>query len=386
MNITMLGSFPPLRGISSYCVSLAEAVAEKAHVVEFLSFKSMYPAFLYPGGNLEDDRTFPPSTNPFLRVKRKLAWYNPVGWIFEGRRNTGEILHAQWWSLPLAPVYLCICLFFKLRKIPIVFTVHNVASHEQSIFFHMASRLLFTMGDHFIVHSTQNQEQLTDLYAIPASAISLIPHGPLNFETPAGVDKKTLRAELGIPPENQVILIFGAIRPYKGIETAIAAFSQVVQKIPHATLLIVGKPWGSLAPYETLIEDHGLKNHIRIVPGYVPANQVYRYFHATDLVLLPYHHFDSQSGVGGAALAFKKPLIVSQVGGLPELVQDPEAVVPPKNADALAHAIIACLDDPARLQKMAGDARIVAKKLSWDYIAQRTIAVYQNLSASLPRT
>jgi hypothetical protein len=151
MNVAMLGSFPPLRGISSYCFELATSVAGDACRVEFISFKKMYPAFLYPGRDLKDDHTFPPVRNRHLQVKRNIAWYNPVGWILAGLKSRASLLHAQWWSLPLAPVYLCLCIIFKIRRKPIVFTIHNVLPHERSPFFYCLSRLLFSLGDHFIV-------------------------------------------------------------------------------------------------------------------------------------------------------------------------------------------------------------------------------------------
>lgn len=375
----MLGSFPPLRGISSYCFELATSVAGNACQVEFLSFKKMYPRFLYPGKDLEDDHTFPAVAGGHLHVKRDLVWYNPLGWILEGLKSKASILHAQWWSLPLAPVYLCLCALYQIQCKPIVFTVHNVLPHEPSALFFFLSRLLFSMGDHFIVHSRLNQQQLVDCYGISPGDISLIPHGSLDFQVNPQADEKKIRAELGFLPEHQVVLLFGAIRPYKGIDTAISAFVQVKKHNPAARLLIVGKLWQSWEPYDAMIKRHGLEKHVVVCLRYIPSAEVHRYFCASDLVILPYHHFDSQSGVGGAAISFRKPLIVTQVGGLPDLVLDPHAVIPPADPIALAEAITNCINHPERLKKMEKDADRVAQMLSWTGIAQRTIAVYESL-------
>jgi glycosyltransferase involved in cell wall biosynthesis len=190
MNVAMLGSFPPLRGISSYCFELARSVAGDACQVEFISFKKMYPAFLYPGRDLKDDDTFPPVDNRHLRVKRNIAWYNPLGWISEGLKSRAALLHAQWWSLPLAPVYLCLCIIFKIRRKPVVFTVHNVLPHEHSPLFFNLSRLLFALGDHFIVHSRLNRQQLVEFYGISYDDVSLIPHGPLDLQINAQADRE----------------------------------------------------------------------------------------------------------------------------------------------------------------------------------------------------
>lgn len=375
----MLGSFPPLRGISSYCLELATSVASKTCHVTFISFKKMYPDFLYPGGDLADDNTFPAVINSHLHVKRKIAWYNPIGWILQGLKIEASLLHAQWWSLPLVPIYLCLCFIFKIRRKPIVFTVHNVLSHERSpLFFHL-SRLLFTLGNHFIVHSRLNRQQLADFYGISPDAISLVPHGPLDFQVNSNADKNKIRAGLGFSPNHRVVLLFGAIRPYKGIDTAIIAFAHVKAKIPSAQLLIAGKLWGNWRPYEELIKRYGIEKNVVTCLEYIPSAEVHRYFCASDLVILPYHHFDSQSGVGGTAVSFRKPLIVTRVGGLPDLVADQRAVVPPADSTALAAAITDSLTDPSWLMKMAKDADTIAQRLSWAGIARQTIAIYEQL-------
>jgi glycosyltransferase involved in cell wall biosynthesis len=379
IKVDMLGSFPPLRGISSYCFELATSVASDACKVEFISFKKMYPTFLYPGGDLKDDDTFPPVHNSHLSVKRNMVWYNPFGWIAEGFNSRASLLHAQWWSLPLAPVYLCLCGIFKLSRRPIVFTIHNVLSHEHSPLFFQLSRLLFSMGDHFIVHSQLNRQQLMDSYAIPSKAISRIPHGPLDLQVNANANRSIIRAELGFSPRHKVVLLFGAIRPYKGVETAISAFARVRAQIPEARLLIVGKVWHHWKPYKSLINHLGIGKQVVTHLEYVPSAEVHRYFCTADLVILPYHHFDSQSGVGGTAVSFRKPLIVTKVGGLPDLVVDRHAVVPPADSTALAEAMAGCLNDPERLKKMARDADTVAQKLSWNGIAKQTVAVYESL-------
>lgn len=381
MKIAMLGSFPPLRGISSYCFELATAVAGDTCHVDFLSFKTMYPKFLYPGRDLADDHTFPTVQRKDLQVNRNLTWYNPIGWILEGWKNQASLLHAQWWSLPLAPIYLCLSIVFKIRQKPIVFTVHNVLPHECSpLFFHL-SRLLFALGDHFIVHSKLNRQQLIDFYGIAPNSVSLIPHGPLDFQVNICADKNKIRSELGFTGDNKIILLFGAIRPYKGIDTAITAFGRVIADIPEARLFIVGKLWQCWKPYKAMIKQLGIEKHVTACLEYIPSGEVHRYFCAADLVILPYHKFDSQSGVGGTAISFRKPLIVTQVGGLPDLVLDPNAIVPPSDPEALADAILRCINNPARSMKMAKDAETIAEIFSWTAIAKRTIDIYENLMA-----
>ncbi|MGD9113136.1 MAG: glycosyl transferase family 1, partial [Desulfobacterales bacterium] len=156
LKIAMLGSFPPLRGLSSYCLEISLALAEYVSI-EFISFKRLYPRILYPGGGLKDDPTFPDTAHKRINIKRRLRWYNPLTWILEAVVVRSDLLHAQWWSLPLLPIYVCICGIFKLRGKPIILTVHNVLSHERSSIYKTASKVLFKLGNHFIVHTEKNR-------------------------------------------------------------------------------------------------------------------------------------------------------------------------------------------------------------------------------------
>ena len=190
----MLGSLPPIRGISSYCLELSKAVASKCHV-NFITYRDekIYPSFLYPGGTATDF-TFPEIKTNTLSVSDSLVWYNPLTWLKQAFSAKGDILHAQWWSLPLFPIYYIICLGFKLRKKPVVMTVHNVLPHEKSAIFCLASRLLFHLCDHLIVHTYINKGQLKRYYHIPQEHITVIPHGPLDFfyEHPANPHAKPI--------------------------------------------------------------------------------------------------------------------------------------------------------------------------------------------------
>ena len=377
-KIAMLGSMPPIRGVSSYCLEFALAMADLASV-EFISFKKIYPAFLYPGGVLNDDKTFPDIRHPRLNVRRRLTWYNPVSWLIEGLFTDAELLHAQWWSLPLAPVYAVVCIGFRIRRKPVVLTVHNVQSHERTFLYNLVSRLLFKLSDHFIVHSTVNLNQLIENYHIHPVQVTRIPHGPLDFHVKCNQEKNLIHQQMELPLQAKVILFFGAIRSYKGIATAIKAFFKVVNWIQDVYFLIAGKLWESWIPYQQLISELGLGKKIRTHLKYIPSEDVSDFFVVSDLVILPYHYFDSQSGVGATALSFRKPLIVTNVGGLPDLVEDKRCVVPPEDPDALADAIITCLEDPELLAKLSVDSGGVAEKMAWPEITKKTWFVYKQI-------
>ena len=374
-SVAILGTMPPIRALSSYCLELAHAIADLGRV-QFISFKKIYPSAVYPGGGLRDDHTFPSITHVNLKINRRLTWYNPIMWIMEGLRTRADLLHAQWWSLPLFLVYGTVCLGFRLRRKPVVFTVHNVLPHEKSTMHDIVVRGLFKMGDHFIVHSASNRLQLIQHYGISPERVTEIPHGPLDFHVQSEEDRDLVRREMGVDAGHRVILLFGAIRPYKGIETALKAFAMILETVPNARLLIAGKPWEPWEPYQRWIDDLGIGKYVKTHLHYIPSGEVYRFFEASDLVILPYRSFDSQSGVGATAVSFRKPMVVTDTGGLSELVGDKRYVIPPGDSRAMARAVVHALKEPARLEKMAADTRAVAKNMAWPMIAKKTWSVY----------
>ncbi len=376
-HITLLGSFPPLRAISSYCLELTRSLSQ--HVgIDFLSFRHLYPRFLYPGDGLQNDPSFPELRLPGVTVHRFLDWYNPISWVRAGLSGQTQLLHAQWWSFPLALIYGVICGAFKLRGVPIVFTVHNVLPHEKGHAWVALSRMLFRLADHFIVHTDDNRNQLIASYGVPPQRIDVIPHGMLQFQVRTVQDRDQLRAEMGFTPDEKVLLLFGAIRPYKGIDTAIRAFAEAAQRLPQIRLLIAGKLWENWTPYARLIHEQQIHDRVTVHLDYIPADEVYRFFEAADALLLPYHDFDSQSGVGATALAFHKPMIASAIGGLKDFVPAAYAV-PPKDSPALAAAIRNLFSDPGELARMKAHSQRIAADFSWSSIAQNTMTVYKKV-------
>jgi glycosyltransferase involved in cell wall biosynthesis len=380
-KVAMLGSMPPLRALSSYCLELASAIAELGKI-QFLSFKKLYPSMAYPGGDLHEDHSFPALDHPNLTVRRHLTWYNPITWFMEGFLTKADLLHAQWWSSPLCFTYAIVCLGFRLRHKPIVFTVHNVLPHDNTALYVMISRILFKFGNHFIVHSAPNREQLIKHYRIPLEQVTQIPHGPLDFHVRVDVDREKVREEMGFNPDDKVILLFGTIRPYKGIDTALKAFARIIKHIPEARLLIAGKLWENWSPYQSLIDELDIDDHIKTHLEYIPSGGVWRFFEASDLVVLPYNNFDSQSGVGATAISFRKPMIVTDVGGLPELVGDRRYVVKAKDPVGLSEIIVDCLKNPAHFSEMASATGTMAEDMAWSSVAMKTWSVYNKALVS----
>jgi glycosyltransferase involved in cell wall biosynthesis len=240
------------------------------------------------------------------------------------------------------------------------------------------TRIIFSFANKIIVHSDAGIAQCKDQLDIPARKLIKIPHGILRLTRGKGITKKKARIKLNIPLDKKVILYFGNIRKYKGLDTLIEAFSLIARQHNNAILIVAGKPWENWKKYEVLIQKHNLINKIKLFLDYIPQSEIRYFFSVSDLVVLPYKKFTSQSGVGMLALPFHKPLIVTEVGGLPELVLDKNLIVPPDNPQLLAERISQVMKDEDLLKKFQKDSEVTTE-FSWRNISENIVMVYEEL-------
>ena len=381
MQVTFIGTLPPLKTNVYYCTSLVSELS-KSTVVEFLSFKSIYPNFMYPGKK-QVDETFNFKFNANVSVTHLISYYNPFSWVLAGLQAKGSIVHAQWWNMWFTPIFFVSFIFALLRKKKTVLTIHNVLPHTTSAarkkINYFFNKLLFNICRHFIVHSETNAAQLNEFYNIPKEKISVIPMGIHDAYVKNNCNAPSIRKEFGINKTAKTILYFGTIKNYKGVNDLIAAFATVSEKYKNAVLIIAGEPWVDWANCGEFISKNNLSDKIITHLKYIPMIDVEKYFSVADLVVLPYKFFDAQSGPGNIALAFGKPLVVTRVGSLPELVKNEVCVVEPGQPEKLANAILKIISDENLLAELSEDSKDLAKTFSWETSATQTIKVYNRL-------
>ncbi len=370
----MIGALPPIKGVSPYTAELVSSLSNLDDVeLEFVGFSSIYPSWLYPGGAPAEK--LPKQTFAGVRVRQPLAWYNPFSWLWAGLTLRGRVVHAQWWSFALLPVYLTVLAVARLRGRRVVMTVHNVSPHESGNLKRWLNQAVFRFADRFIVHSEKNREALAAATGRPDS-IDVLPMGAIGAPR-TGISRSDARRRLGIEEDARVVLAFGNIRSYKGLDVLIEAFAEVRARDPRALLVVAGKPWGSWQPYADAIQRHRIAESVRLFLDFVPTPRVEEFFLAADVVALPYTHFDAQSAVAALALPFGRPLIVSAVGGLPDFVLDRTLVVPPGDAGALARVLTMVLGDDVLRERLGGETLRLSRELNWAPIGQATAAVYR---------
>ena len=268
----------------------------------------------------------------------------------------------------------------------IVYTAHDLLPHDE----HTAENRAFygrvyRIPHSLIVHSENNKREMVELFAVDPDRIAVIPHGcqTVLFEHVAA-RPTTARAELGIPSDRQVILFFGLIKRYKGLEVLLEAFETIRSRCSKAMLLIAGPIAGdppTRLHYSTLLAKYLPDDRVRVRSEYVPLNEVSSYFSAADLVVLPYLKA-SQSGVLLAAYAAGKAVVVTDAGGLGEVVKNGSSgfVVRPTDAQGLAEASIAVLNDSALRARFGSEARRLAETtFSWETIGRSTADLYRRL-------
>ncbi len=384
IRIAMLGSFPPqTQGVPEYCRALTEALVQRVPV-HAIGFRRMYPSWLFPGVARSFDPSKAPMAAPGLAVEHRLTWYNPLTWIRAALATPADVFHVQWWSLPLWPIALLMALLMRLRGKVVVVTVHNVLPHEGGALFVAAGRLLCGLARRVIVHSEANRRKLLAHYKLPPAKAVVVPMGILPAPDVC-LGRAEARRALGLAAPFRYMLSFGIIRPYKGVDTLLRAFALLAGRHSDLHLIIAGKPWCDWTPYQDLIDTSGLAGRVHLFLDYIPEGEIPRFFGAADIVVLPYSHFDAQSAVCATALPYRKPILVTEVGGLTDWVDhDPAWFVPPSEPEALAARLDAFWADPeaaARAFEVVADR--VLKRFSWDSIAEEYLRVYREVLGPL---
>ena len=299
-------------------------------------------------------------------------------------------LHFQWLSsAKREPIFLR---WLKFLGLKIVYTAHDVLPHEGDDAQATPAMFqnIYNIVDGIIVHSQSDREELLRLFRVDSSKVFVIPHGTYDmFAKGSAIEFRQARREIGLSEDyaQRLILFFGAIKKYKGLPYLIRAFKEVKENVGNVKLAIVGgvraEEGEDLAFYTELIRSLNLEADTLFVPDYVPVATVPYYFASADVVVLPYLK-TYQSGPVQIAYAFGKPVVVTDTGGLPEVVEDGKSgfIVPPKDSHKLAQAIVDILSDGKRLAEMGSYAkRLSETKYSWESIARQTLSLYEKLQS-----
>jgi len=340
-----------------YDRSLAAALARAGVDVELVTSRFLYGTVPRADGYEVKELFYRHSGG---RRARKLLEHVPDMLRYRREAERADLVHWQWLAIEQIDAWLL------PRGRPRVLTAHNVVAHEERLGQAAGRRRVLRAMDAVVVHSRHGAEQAASLGADPLR-VHVIPHGAFDYLTRLP-DEKPLPEELAAT-DVPVVLFFGLIRDYKGVDVLLRAWRSVPG---DAELWIVGMPRVDMAPLRALAGER-----VRFVSRFVDDSELPAFFRRADLVVLPYRDAD-QSGVLYTALAFGKPLVLSDVGGFGEVGAG--RLVPAGDEEALAAALGELLADPvAREELGAASARAAAGPYSWDAVAERTLALYREL-------
>jgi glycosyltransferase involved in cell wall biosynthesis len=363
MKITILGPAHPYRGgIAALNERLARQLVDEGNEVNIVSFTVQYPKFLFPGKTQFSEQ----KTTFKFPITREINSINPLNWLKTGwkiRKSRPELLIVRFW-LPFMSMSLgSICRIVKLnRYTKIISIADNIIPHEKRPGDKMLCRYFINSIDGFI---TMSGSVLNDLgkfnYKKPKI---LTPHPIYDHYGPVEPREKAL-LNLNLSKEDRYILFFGFIRDYKGLDLLLKAFSNPYFKPNRIKLIVAGEFYADETKYLDLIKELNLEDDVILRTSYISNKEVQHYFNGADIVAQPYKSA-TQSGVTQIGYHFNKPMLVTNVGGLAEIIPHMQVgyVVEP-NPDEISKALIDFFENK-RMEDFTNNILKEKERFSWD--------------------
>jgi glycosyltransferase involved in cell wall biosynthesis len=381
MRVCIVGSSKRFfSGITTHTIFLANALA-KRHQVSVILLRKLLPRFLFPGRGRVGKDQYSIDFAPGIEVYDGMDYNSPLSWLRAYRflkQQKPEAIIMQWWSSSVAHMQLFLKWANSVNtKAKMILDMHEVVDPlEESImpirlYSRVIGRRLVHGLDAYITQSEFDKIQIARIYRIDPELISVVPVG-LYEDYRQPMDKTLAKEELGTS-EEFVILYFGLIRHYKGVPCLVKAFDLLPSSIAsRSRLLVVGEVWEEGELLQELINSSSYKSQISLVPHYVPDSMIPKYFSAADVVALPYLRA-SGSGVAHIAMAYGKPLIVSDVAALRESMADYQGALffPPGDHSALRDKLLQAREAVSSKK----EAYYPPPQRTWDDIAQRYEAI-----------
>jgi glycosyltransferase involved in cell wall biosynthesis len=359
MKLALIGPTYPFRGGIAHFTTLLVRRLREQHDVSFYSYKRQYPAWLFLG-NIDPD---PSIVTMRVDAEMIIDALNPLTYWRVARAivaDRPDALILQWWTPFWLPLHALVAATAHRAGIPVVYLCHQLVEPDSSPAEWQVARLGLAQGDAFIM-LTQREHAIIQR-TFPGRPTRVAPL-PVFDEFPDALQTPTqARQQLGLPADVPLLLCFGFIRRYKGINYLLEALAQIKQPI-H--LVIAGEFWEPEQEYQAQLERLGLTDRVLLHNRYVPNEDVAAYFTAADALVLPYIS-GSQSGVAMIAVHYGLPVIATDVGGLSETIIDGQngLVVPPADSGMLAHAVARFFDEHLA-DSMRAAMEQSRQRLSW---------------------
>ena len=373
-KIVLIGPVYPYKGGISHYTGLMYRALCKKYDISMLSYKFQYPKLLYK----KEQKDFSNDVFKVDGTQFLIHTANPFNIISFGssiKKEKPDLVIIQWWHPYFAPCYWLLESVLG-KKIQKMFICHNVFPHERFPFDRLLTRLVIKKGDAYITHSTSDAQDLLSIK--PNAKYKINPHPTYNAFRLQGLTKEQARAKLQKGADEKLLLFFGFVREYKGLKHLLKAMPEIRTTLDNVRLMVVGSFGDDRAKYMQLIQTEQIGDCVEVVDRYTPDNEVEKYFAACDLVVLPYISA-TQSGIVQIAYGFEKPVVVTNVGGLPDVVTDGKTgyVVESEQPQQLAKAVIRFFEEN-RAEEMQEHVKQEAYRFSWDRMVENIEELYEN--------
>lgn len=379
MKITILGPAHPLRGgIAALNERLAKQLVAEGHEVNIVSFSLQYPKLLFPGKTQFSDEkvsfSFP--------VTQEVNSVHPLNWLKTGkkiRQAKPDLLIVRFWLPFMAMSLGTICsLVKKNRHTKIISIVDNIIPHEKRPGDKFLSNYFVKHVDGFVAMSKSVMNDLALFDAVKPKMFS--PH-PIYDHYGTVEPRETAIKKLSLNPQYSYVLFFGFIRDYKGLDLLLQAFGDEYFGRNKIKLIVAGEFYADETRYLNLMEDLKIKDRVILKTDYIPNSEVENYFNAADIVAQPYKSA-TQSGVTQIGYHFNKPMLVTNVGGLSEIIPHGRAgyVVPP-DAEPIKNALTDFYENN-RATRFIENVKKEKERFSWDKMTQTIYSLFEKLKKS----
>lgn len=348
---------------------LAKEFVNQGHEVEIITFSLQYPSILFPGKSQFDDRP-----KPAFKISRMLSSVNPLTWIKVGRyirKMAPDLVIVKYWIPFMAPAFgTALRIAKKNGYTKVVSILDNIIPHEQRPFDFQLSQFFVKPVDGFI---TLSQSVLDDLGKFDQNKPRKFSPHPIYDHFGEVESKDVARAKIGLNKDGKYLLFFGFIRDYKGLDILLKAMSDPRIRQAGIRCIVAGEYYANQADYERLIRELDISNTLDMFTEFIPDNEIPNYFNAADCVVQPYKTA-TQSGVTQIAYHFEKPMIVTNVGGLPEIVPHGEVgFVAKVNPTSLADQILAFYAGDT--DRFSSNIRAKQKEYSWTTMLNNVLSL-----------
>ena len=372
MKIIIVGPAHPYRGgIADTNESFAIALQNEGHEASIITFTVQYPSLLFPGKSQFSEDLAPKD----LKISRLINTMNPLNWQKTAKvinKQKADLVIFRYWTPFLAIPLGFICR--KLKNTKKIALCDNVIPHEKKFFDQAFTSYFLSAFDGFITLSKQVKSELEQFSKAP---IMVHPH-PINLNLGEAIPKDLAKEQLNLDKNINYLLFFGLVRKYKGLDLMLRAMAEKAVREMNLKLLVVGEFYDNPDTYKKLIEELRINHLVEIRNEFVPTEEIKIYFSACDLVTQTYLTA-SQSGITQMALNFNKAVLVTDVGGLSEIIHHGKSgYVVDKKPEAIASSIVDFYNNKQEEQfsKRAAEEK---KKYSWESLSRDVVEFVKKL-------